>query len=93
MELTYRELEKIVETPLSERELKNVKKQFLGQLFISQDNAEAQSLAMGKSLMVYDKIYPFGQTRKQIEDITAAQLQEVAKEILAKERLSELIYR
>ena len=92
-ELVYKELDKIVTSQLTERELKNAKKQFLGQLFISQDNAEAQCLAMGKSLNVYNRIDPFAKTRKQIENITSEQLQEVAKEILSKERLSELIYK
>lgn len=92
-ELVYKEIEKIVTTPLTERELRNAKKQFLGQLFISQDNAESQCLAMGKSLIVFGKIYPFEQTRKQIEQLTAEQLQEVAQEVLSKERLSELLYK
>ena len=92
-DLVYAELEKITTIPLSERELKNAKKQFLGQLFISQDNAEAQCLALGKSLLVYDKIYPFEQTRQLIENITSEQLIAVAKEILNIERVSELIYK
>ncbi|MBR7157870.1 MAG: insulinase family protein [Bacteroidales bacterium] len=92
-ELVYRELERILSQPLSQRELKNAKKQFLGQLFISQDNAESQCLAMGKSIMVYGKMYPFEQTRKQIEQLTADELQEVAREIFSKERLSELVYK
>ncbi len=92
-ELVYKELEKITSTPLTERELKNAKKQFLGQLFISQDNAEAQCLAMGKSINVYNKIEPFAKTREQIEKISSEQLLQVAGEILATERLSELIYK
>ncbi len=92
-ELVYKELEKIVTVPLTERELKNAKKQFLGQLFISQDNAESQCLAMGKSIMVYGKMFPFEQTRKQIEQLTAEDLLSVAQEVLTKERLSELVYR
>lgn len=92
-ELVYAQLEKTISSPLSERELKNAKKQFLGQLFISQDNAEAQCLAMGKSLLVYERIYPFEQTRMQINSITSAQLQQVAKEILDRSRLSELVYK
>ncbi len=93
LELVYKELEKITETPLGERELKNAKKQFLGQLFISQDNAEAQCLAMGKSINVYNRIDPFDKTRQQIEKITSEQLLSVAREILHRERLSELIYK
>lgn len=92
-DFVYKELDKIIRIPLSERELKNAKKQFLGQLFISQDNAETQCLAMGKSLMVYGKIYPFEQTRCQIESITIEQLQQVAREVLCRNRLSELVYR
>lgn len=92
-QLVYSQLEKIVLSPLSERELKNAKKQFLGQLFISQDNAEAQCLAMGKSLLVYERIYPFEQTKMQINSITSAQLQQVAQEILERNRLSELVYK
>jgi predicted Zn-dependent peptidase len=92
-ELVYKELERIAGVPLSESELKNAKKQFLGQLFISQDNSETQCLAMGKSLLVYNRIYPFEHSRKQIEEITSQQLVEVAKEILDKARLSELIYK
>lgn len=92
-ELVYKELDRILSVPLTERELKNAKKQFLGQLFISQDNAESQCLAMGKSIMVYGKMYPFEQTRKQIEQLTAEELQEVAREIFSKERLSELVYK
>ncbi len=92
-ELVYRELDKIVSTPLTERELKNAKKQFLGQLFISQDNAEAQCLAMGKSINVYGKIEPFAKTREQIEKITSQQLLQVAQEILSPDRLSQLTYK
>lgn len=92
-ELVYKELEKISEIPLTESQMRNAKKQFLGQLFISQDNSEAQCLAMGKSLLVYNRIYPFEHSRKQIEEITPQQLMEVAKEVLHKGRLSELIYK
>ncbi len=92
-ELVYAELKKIVEKPLSAKKLESAKKQFVGQLLISQDNAEAQCLAMGKSLMVFNKLQSFEKTHRDIEKITARQLQEVAAEILATERLSELIYR
>lgn len=92
-DLVYKELERIAEVPLTDTELKNARKQFLGQLFISQDNSETQCLGMGKSLLVYNRIYPFEHSRKQIEEITSQQLMEVAKEILGKARLSELIYK
>lgn len=91
--LVYRELEKMCTSPLSETELKKAKKQFLGQLHISHDNAESQVLAAGKSLLVYDRLYPLEYTMKLVESITSEQLLHVAKEVLCREHLSELVYR
>ena len=91
--LVYRELEKTCTAPLSENELKKAKKQFLGQLHISHDNAESQVLAAGKSLLVYDRLYSLEYTMKLVEAITSEQLLQVAKEVLGREHLSELVYR
>lgn len=92
-ELVYEELKRFVEAPLSEKDLKRAKKQFLGQLYISSDNAETQCLSMGKSIMVFGKVYPYDYSRNCIESITSEQLQCVAKEVLAGERLSELVFK
>ena len=90
--LIKRELDRLVETPLSPAALKAAKKQLIGQLSIAQDNAEAQCLSMGKSLLVYGKISSFEQMRQKIESITAEELQQTAREILSWERMSTLIY-
>ena len=90
--LIKRELDRIVENLLSDSALKAARKQLIGQLSIAQDNAEAQCLSMGKSLLVYGKISTFEQMRQKIESITASQLQETAREILRWERMSTLIY-
>lgn len=90
--LVKRELDKVVESPLTPQQLKGAKKQLIGQLSIAQDNNEAQALSMGKSLVMYGKISNFEQMRQKIESITAEQLQMVAKEILSWERMSTLIY-
>lgn len=92
LELVKGEIDKIVSAPLTEQALKAAKKQLMGQLSIAQDNAEAQCLSMGKSLLVYGKIATFEQMRAKIEAVTAAQLQEVAAQVLSWERMSVLIY-
>lgn len=92
LQLIKREIDRLVETPLSAATLKGAKKQLIGQLSIAQDNAEAQCLSMGKSLIVYGKISNFEQMRRKIESITAEELQIVASEIFRWERLSTLIY-
>ena len=87
-----KEIAKLQNEPMSERRLKAAKKQLIGQLSIAQDNAEAQCLSMGKSLLVYGKISNFEQMRSKIESITAQELQQVAREILSWERMNTLIY-
>lgn len=92
LSLIKKELDKLVEVQLTDTALKAAKKQLIGQLSIAQDNAEAQCLSMGKSLIVYGKISTFEQMRQKIESITAQQLQEVAREILSWNRMNTLIY-
>ena len=92
IETTYKELRKLQAEPLSERKLKAAKKQLLGQLAISGDNGENQCLSMGKSLLAYGKINGTNETRKQIENISAADIQEVACTVFDISKLSKLVY-
>jgi predicted Zn-dependent peptidase len=92
IEATYKELHKLQAEPLSDRRLKAAKKQLLGQLAISGDNGETQCLSMGKSLLAYGKINGTNETRKQIENISAADIQEVACTVFDTTKLSKLVY-
>lgn len=92
IEATYKELRKLQAEPLSDRKLKAAKKQLLGQLAISGDNGETQCLSMGKSLLAYGKINGTKETRELIENISAADLQEIACTVFDPTRLSKLIY-
>ena len=92
IEATYKEIRKLQAEPLSDRRLKAAKKQLLGQLAISGDNGETQCLSMGKSLLAYGKINGTNETRKQIENISAADIQEVACTVFDISKLSKLVY-
>lgn len=91
--LVHKVLSDFREKLMSERTLNEAKKQLLGQLAISSDNGEAQVLSMGKSIMIFGRTIEAEETRKQIESVTPAQIQEVACEIFASEMLSTLIYK
>ena len=93
LRLVRKELERVIEAPLSSRALANAKKQLLGQLAIASDNSEAQCLSMGKSMMIFGYIEPMETTRAKIESLTSSELQRVAQEILAWDNLSILIYK
>ena len=80
------------DTVLTEARLKAAKKQLLGQLLISAASGEAQALSMGKSLVVFGKVESQARTRERIEAVTAASLQELAREVFDPSRLSRLIF-
>ena len=88
----WKELEKLKTVTLSERKLKSAKKQLLGQLAVSGDNGETQCLSMGKSLLAYGKINGTKETRELIENISAADIQEMACTVFDTARLSKLVY-
>ena len=92
LSLIKKELDRIVAAELTPAALKAAKKQLIGQLSIAQDNAEAQCLSMGKSLLVYGRISNFEQMRSRIESISAEELLQVAREILCWEKMSTLVY-
>ena len=92
IEAVHKEIRKLQAEPLSDRKLKAAKKQLLGQLAISGDNGETQCLSMGKSLLAYGKINRTKETRELIENITAADIQEIACTVFNPTRLSKLVY-
>ena len=77
---------------LSDRKLKEAKKQLLGQLAISGDNGETQCLSMGKGLLAYGKLNTGKETRQKVEGITAEDILEMARTIFAPSNLSKLTY-
>lgn len=93
IELVDKELASLMQKELSPYQLKAAKKQLLGQLSISMDNAESQCLSMGKSLLVYGRVESIETIREKIAQITAENLNEVAREILAADKRYTLIYK
>ena len=87
-----KERDKFVAQPLTPRVLAAAKKQMVGQLAISGDNAEAKSLTVGKSLLLTGNITSLEKIRSEIEAVTAEEIQEVAKEILSRNRMSRLVF-
>ena len=86
-----KEIAKLQTNELTEKKLNAAKKQMLGQLAISSDNGEAQCLSMGKSLLAYSRVSTPEETRIQIENITAAQIREMACRVFAPGHTSSLV--
>jgi len=73
-------------------QLSKAKKQLIGQLAISNENREDLMLSIGRSCLYFDKVDQLATVIEKIEKITADDIFEVANEMLAKDRLSRLIF-
>ena len=91
-ELIRIELDKFCQTPLSYRQLQSAKKQLIGQLTISADNAEAKCLSQMKSVMVFGKVESHEQLADRIQAITPQEIMEISQELFAPEVMSTLLY-
>jgi predicted Zn-dependent peptidase len=91
--LVLGELAKMRSTPLSSTALRYAKKQLLAQNAISSENGEAQALAIGRSLLNFGDYMSDSEVRSRVEALTAEDLQAVACEVFAEDKLSFLIYR
>ena len=89
--LVHRELDRMMQAPLSERQLVAAKRQLKGQLTIAADNREQFALDMAKHFLHCGKERSLEQLIDQIDTITASQLQDVAQELFAPEHMQQLI--
>lgn len=93
LRLVRKELDKFMQKPLSEAQLKAAKKQIKGQVGVACDNRENFALDFGKSFLHYGWEKNVDRLYKQVDEITAEQIQTVAQELFDKDRLTTLIFR
>ena len=93
LRLVRKELDKFMQKPLSEAQLKAAKKQIKGQVGVACDNRENFALDFGKSFLHYGWEKNVDRLYEQVDEITAEQIQAVARELFDKDRLTTLIFR
>ena len=93
LRLVRNELDKFMQKPLSEAQLKAAKKQIKGQVGVACDNRENFALDFGKSFLHYGWEKNVDRLYEQVDEITAEQIQAVAQELFDKDRLTTLIFR
>ena len=93
LRLVRKELDKFIQKPLSEAQLKAAKKQIKGQVGVACDNRENFALDFGKSFLHYGWEKNVDRLYEQVDEITAEQIQAVAQELFDKDRLTTLIFR
>lgn len=93
LKLVRHELQRLVKAPLKPSELAAAKRQIIGQIGISYDSFESVAIGMGKRFLHYGTIQTRESLCRQINNLTAEQLHEVAKEVFQEEHLMTLVYK
>ena len=89
--LVRHELDRMMQHPLSERQLSAAKRQLKGQLTIACDNREQFALDFAKNFLHNGKERDIDTVLAQIDVITAAQIQDVAQSVFAPDHIQTLI--
>ena len=93
LRLVRRELDKMMKKPLSATQLRNAKRQLKGQIAIACDNHEQFALDFGKSFLHYGWEKDITHLYESIDKVTSEDIQKVANELFAPEKLTTLIFK
>jgi len=91
--LVRKELDKVMEKPLTESQLHKAKQQIKGQIALACENRENFAIDFGKSFLHYGWEKDITTLYARIDAITAEDIQQVAKEIFDESRLTTMIYK
>ena len=93
LRLVRRELDKVMQKPLSANALRTAKQQLKGQIAIACDNREQFALDFGKSYLHYGWEKNVDRLFESIDKVTAEDIQKVANELFATDKLKVLIFK
>ena len=93
LRLVRSELRRLTDKPLSERTLAAAKRQLKGQIGVSYDNFENVAIGMAKRYLHYGEVLTPEQLYARIDVLTAQDLQAIAADVFAADRLQTLVYR
>lgn len=92
-ELVMAELRRLREQPLSAAQLRAAQQQMIGQMAINNDNGLNEMQSIGKAFLNFEHVDTIEEMNRDILAVTAPQLQQVAQELLAEEKISFLYYK
>ena len=92
LELCHKELQTLRDVRLTSSQLQRALRQLEGQMAISAENQENNALAMAKQMLYHHHAPAWQETFAKVQQITPAQLQEVANEVFDTKKIATLLY-
>jgi len=92
LRLVRHELDRLMQKPLTDIQLKVAKEQLRGQLAIACENRENFTLDFARNFLHRGEVVDLNSVMQHVEKLTAADLQAVACELFTEQRMKTLIY-
>lgn len=93
LRLIRKELDKVMEKPLTDKQLAAAKQQIKGQIALACDNHESFAIDFGKSFLHYGWEKDIEALYSKLDGLTATDLQSVAQDLFKIDNLTTLIYK
>lgn len=92
LSIVEKELRRLMRNKLTDRQLSTAQHQLFGQMAISSENKENATLAMGKSLLHFNKYESMEEVMNHVIAFKAIDLMDIANEILEINKLNRIVY-
>ncbi len=92
LRIIRKQIEQLANDVLSDKALDMAKRQYAGQLIVSNENRENVALSLGKGMLYFNKVSPIDEISERIYSITKTEIQEAAS-LLVPELASTLTLR
>jgi predicted Zn-dependent peptidase len=86
--LIFRELDKLMQDPVSERTLSQAKNQVKGSLMLGLENMSNRMMRLGRQELYFERYFTLDEVIHDIEQVTVQDIQEVAQQFFKPENFS-----
>lgn len=90
IKLIRRELDKLIQKPVSKTELERAKSQAKGAIMLGLENMSSRMMRIGRQELYYRRYFSLDEILELLDQVTADDLQRTASDIFAPERFSEI---
>lgn len=80
--LILREIERLAEKPLPEKQFAKIREQYCGQMIVGSDHRESRAMSLAKSLLYYGEIHDIHSTARRIRQITPEEFRMAAELVI-----------
>lgn len=92
LKVVYKEIKRLRDVPLTEKQLNLAKEQLKGHIALSLDSNVGLMQGLGKSMLVFNQIDTIEEIYSSIDKLTSEELQLIAQKYFQEEQFTELIF-